>query len=195
MPGRDFCEGGQWVNDEYTGATQEYIVTDSCQDGNRWCRDDTFHTDLKTESLTSFNLNGGTIDVSNKWNNRKVSWEWIDGPQMDMQLYWSQNAQQYWPAIIIAGINNGISEVLENVNGNWQQAKMNSDMGQQYILGGTTGVYEIQVKDINGNVYHNRSFKFGFPDNCPNNHCGGEPAYGVKYLNGEATEEKFLQTE
>ncbi len=30
LPGKPFCEGGHWVNDEYTGATLDYIVTDSC---------------------------------------------------------------------------------------------------------------------------------------------------------------------
>ena len=53
-PGSPWCSGGSWVTDELTGASLDFIVTDSCQDGNRWCRDDEFHTDLKTSSLKSF---------------------------------------------------------------------------------------------------------------------------------------------
>jgi hypothetical protein len=29
-PGSGWCEGGSWVDDEFSGATLDYIVTDSC---------------------------------------------------------------------------------------------------------------------------------------------------------------------
>jgi hypothetical protein len=41
-PGTDgshFCDA-QWVTDEFTGATLDLVVADSCQDTNGWCRDD-----------------------------------------------------------------------------------------------------------------------------------------------------------
>ena len=53
-PGTAWCQGGNWQKDEFSGATLDFIVTDSCQDGNRWCRDDTNHLDLKTEALAKF---------------------------------------------------------------------------------------------------------------------------------------------
>lgn len=58
VPGTDYCSGGSWVSDEFNGAYQTFLVADSCQDGNRWCRDDKYHTDLKTASLQNFLLNG-----------------------------------------------------------------------------------------------------------------------------------------
>lgn len=111
LPGKPFCEGGQWVDDSFTGATQNYIVADSCQDGNRWCRDDIFHTDLSTASLKTFEHNGQKVDVSNKWNNREVSWDFINGPTLPIKLYFGQKAQQYYPVIIVTGFSNGLSGV------------------------------------------------------------------------------------
>eukprot|EP00347_Sterkiella_histriomuscorum_P012510 403368303 len=182
-PGEPFCHNGSLVDDEFTGAYQDYIVTDSCQDGNRWCRDDKNHVDLKTESLRSFKQNGKQVDVSHKWGNREVHWDFIDGPSLEMTVYFGQNAQEYYPAIFLAGIHNGIQSVEEKVNGQWREAKMNSDMGQSFVLtGNNSGVYEIQVKDIHGHTYRGHSIKFTFPSNCPNKKCGTEPGYKAHVL-------------
>ncbi len=104
-------------------------MTDSCQDGNRWCRDDEFHVDLKTESLAHFVLNGKEVNVNNKWSNREVTWDFINGPATPLKIFWRQNAQQYWPAIIITGGSNGISKVEELVNGQWTTVSNDSDLG------------------------------------------------------------------
>lgn len=134
LPGKPFCEGGQWVTDNLTGATQKYIVADSCQDGNRWCRDDIYHTDLSTSSLKTFDLNGQKVDVSGKWNNREVVWDFIPGPSSPIKLYFGQHAQQYYPVIIITGFSNGLVNVEQNVNNSWTRVKMVSDLGQLYQL-------------------------------------------------------------
>jgi len=107
------------VNDEYTGATLDFIVTDSCQDGNRWCRDDEFHTDLKTSSLKSFQKDGKTVDLTNKWGNREVHWSFIKGPETDLKFFFRSNASKWWPAIVVTGLNNGIKLVQELENGVW----------------------------------------------------------------------------
>ena len=128
-PGSGWCEGGTWVDDEFSGATLDYIVTDSCQDGNKWCRDDEDHVDLKTESLAHFVKDGREVDVNAKWGNREVTWDFIEGPATPLRFFWRQNAQLYWPAIIITGGSNGISRVEENVNGVWTTIGNDSDLG------------------------------------------------------------------
>ena len=89
VPGKAFCEGGHLVDDQFTGAEQEYMVTDSCQDNNRWCRDDKFHTDLKTSSLKTFKKDGKNVDVSGKWGNREINWAYVKGPSSDVAIYWA----------------------------------------------------------------------------------------------------------
>jgi hypothetical protein len=127
VPGKPFCENGQWVNDNYTGAALTFIVADSCQDGNRWCRDDTYHTDLSTASLKNFELRGKTVDVSGKWNNREINWEFVTGPTHPIKLYFGQNAQQNYPVIIITGFSNGLSSVEQFTNNVWGKVKRRSD--------------------------------------------------------------------
>ncbi len=61
---------------------------------------------------------------------------------------------------------------------------MDSDLGQSYLLQGNSGSWEIKVYDTNGNLYHDRSYAFGFPGSCPGMRCGGDPAYEVAYQNG-----------
>jgi hypothetical protein len=184
IPGHPFCEGGQWVSDNYTGATLNFIVADSCQDGNRWCRDDTYHTDLSTASLKEFDLHGQKVDVSGKWNNREVMWDYIAGPTNSIKLYFGQHAQQYYPVIIITGFQDGLSGVEENNGGTWSRIKRVSDEGQSYLL--NNGVnFEIRLLDINGKIINSRTYKFGFPSSCPNNKCGDQPAYPIAYGNQE----------
>ncbi len=45
-PNEPFCRNGSWVADQYNGATLDFIVADSCDDGNAWCKDDPYHVDL-----------------------------------------------------------------------------------------------------------------------------------------------------
>lgn len=155
-------------------------MADSCQDGNRWCRDDTYHTDLSTASLKEFDLHGQKVDVSGKWNNREVMWDFIVGPAQQIKLYFGQHAQQYYPVIIITGFSEGLTGVEENMAGTWTKVKMVSDEGQTYLL--NNGVsFEIRLYDINKKIIGNRTFKFSFPSSCPGNKCGDNPAYPISY--------------
>lgn len=180
QPGKPFCEGGQWVDDQFSGASLNFIIADSCQDGNRWCRDDTYHTDLSTASLKEFVKNGQKVDVSQKWGNREVSWDFVAGPGGTIKLYFGQHAQSYYPVIIITGFPNGLSAVEQNVGGSWQRVKMVSDEGMSYLLNNGTD-FLIRLIDHAGGIIGNRTFKFTFPASCPNHQCGNNPAYEISY--------------
>jgi len=183
MPGTAFCQGGSWVDDEYSGAELELIVTDSCQDNNRWCRDDRYHLDMHTESAARFKKNGVSIGsgIYNKWNNRNISWHFIPAPNSSIEIGFLQNAQPlYYIPIAILSLTNGISGVDRLVNNQWVTALMQSDLGQQYLLPQGPPPYVIRVKDADGKYIHGGSgFKFGFP--CGNS-CGNTPFTKVDYV-------------
>ncbi|GIF20299.1 hypothetical protein BJ973_001795 [Actinoplanes tereljensis] len=158
-----FCRNGSWVADAYNGATLTMIVADSCGDSNAWCRDDPNHLDLSKPSLNKF-----AAGLSDHWNNRHVSWEYVTAPAYsgDIKVGFLQGAQVYWPAIAVSHLANGIHGVEYYSGGAWQTAKMNSDMGQSYILGGTAP-FQIRVRDVNGQLINNgRTYTFGLPSSC-----------------------------
>ncbi len=184
-PNQPFCRNGSWVSDQYNGATLDMIVADSCDDGNAWCKDDPYHVDLAQASLNKFVLNGSPVGnmYPNHWNNRQVSWQFIPAPNYtgDISIGAIQGAQTYWPAIAVSHLANGIHGVRYYANGNWVNATMDSDQGDDYIIGPTTGAgtagtqYEIQVTDASGNLINNgRVYSFTLPSGCTNG-CG--PAY------------------
>ena len=43
---------------------------------------------------------------------------------------------------------------------------MDSDMGQSWLLKGSTGTYTVKVFDVDGNLYKGKSFTFTFPPEC-----------------------------
>src|SRR5258707_9261474 len=45
-PGQPFCRNGSFAADQFNGATLDFVVADSCDDGNAWCKDDPYHVDL-----------------------------------------------------------------------------------------------------------------------------------------------------
>jgi hypothetical protein len=117
------------------------------------------------------------------WNNRQVSWQFIPAPNYtgDINIGAIQGAQTFWPAIAVSHLANGIHGVRYFANGNWVNATMDSDQGDDYIIGPTTGAgtagtqYEIQVTDASGNLINNgRVYSFTLPSGCTNG-CG--PAY------------------
>src|SRR5690242_19174694 len=140
--GQPFCRNGSWVADKYNGATLDMLVADSCGDANAWCRDDPYHLDLSQPSLTRFVNTDGTLTsgLPNKWNNRHISWNFIPAPNYsgDINIGFLQGAQVWWPAIAVSHLANGIHSVEYLANGTWTTAQMDSDMGQAYIIGGTT---------------------------------------------------------
>jgi Cellulose binding domain len=172
-----FCRDGSWVADQFNGATLDMVVADSCDDGNAWCKDDPYHVDLAQASLNLFELNGQPVGdmYPNSWNNRQVSWQFIAAPNYtgDIDIGAIQGAQPYWPAIAISHLPNGIHGVQYLANGVWVSADMDSDQGDDYIIGPTTGTgtpgtqYEIQVTDASGNLVNNGEiYSFTLPAGC-----------------------------
>ena len=176
-PGEPFCRNGSWVSDQYNGATLDFVVGDSCDDGNAWCKDDPYHVDLAQSALNNFVLNGQPVGnmYPDHWNNRQVSWQFIPAPGYtgDIRIGAIQGAQPYWPAIAISHLPNGITGVQYQANGSWVPAQMDSDLGDDYIIGPTTGAgtpgtqYEIRVIDSSGSFVGNGEvYSFTLPAGC-----------------------------
>jgi hypothetical protein len=168
-----FCRNGQWVADQYNGATLTFEVADSCADSNAWCRDDPYHVDLAQNSLNQFVLNGQPVgNLSSKWNNRQVSWQFVPAPGYsgDIKIGFIQGAQAWWSAIAISHLPNGIHGVEYYANGAWQSGTMDSDMGDDYLIAPTTAggsQYEIQVVDAAGNLVNGgQVYSFSMPSAC-----------------------------
>lgn len=173
-PNQPFCRNGSWVADAYNGATLTMLVADSCGDANAWCRDDPYHIDLAKASLNRFVLGGTPVGdmYPNHYNNRRMTWQFIPAPNYtgDIQIGFLQGAQVWWPAIAISRLPNGIHGVEFFQNGSWQQAQMNSDMGQSYIIGGTTAAanqFQIRVRDASDALLNGgRVYSFTLPASC-----------------------------
>jgi hypothetical protein len=184
-PNQPFCRNGSWVADGYNGGTLTMLVADSCGDGNAWCRDDPYHLDLAKASLNRFVKDGSTLSdlYPNHWNNRHVSWKFVTAPNYsgDIRIGFLQGAQQWWPAISVAHLANGIHGVEYLADGAWHAATMNSDMGQSYIIGGLTSgatQFQIRVRDVTGALINGgRVYSFTLP-------CSGQcsvPYTAVSY--------------
>ncbi len=188
-----FCRNGAWTTDAYNGDTLTMLVADSCGDSNAWCRDDPYHLDLAQASLNRFQRNGTTVTdmYPNHWNNRQISWKFVAAPNYtgDIQVGFLAGAQQWWPAISVSHLANGIHGVDFLVNGVWQAATMNSDMGQSYIIGGTTSgatTFQIRVHDVTGALINaGRVYSFSLPSSC-SSQCSA-PYTQVAYTTGSAT--------
>jgi len=170
-PNQAFCRNGSFASDAYNGGVLTMLVADSCGDGNAWCRDDPYHLDLAKASLNRF-VKGGTAlsDLyPSHWNNRHISWQFVPAPNYtgDINIGFLQGAQQWWPAISVSHLANGIHGVEYFANGAWTAAVMNSDMGQSYIIGGTTTggtSFQIRVRDVTGALINGgRVYNFTLP--------------------------------
>ena len=182
-----FCRNGSWTTDAYNGATLTMIVADSCGDSNAWCRDDPYHLDLAKDSLNRFARNGTPVGdmFPNHWNNRHVSWSFVPAPNYsgDIRIGFLQGAQAYWPAIAVSHLANGIHGVDYLAGGAWQTAKMNSDMGESYVLDGVTpgaANFQIRVRDANDQLINGgRVYSFALPSACGST-CG-QPYTAASY--------------
>ena len=171
---KPFCRNGEWVTDKYNGAKLNMLVADSCGDGNAWCRDDPYHLDLAEASLNKFVKDGAPVgDMNpNHWNNRKISWKFIEAPDYsgDIRIGFLQSAQPWWPAIAVSHLPNGLHGVEYYQDGTWKTAEMNGDMGQSYILGGTSpggSDFSIRVRDVDDELINDgRVYNFTFPSSC-----------------------------
>jgi Cellulose binding domain len=189
-PNQPFCRNGSWVSDQYDGATLTMVVADSCGDGNAWCRDDPNHLDLAKGSLNAFVKNGAAVGdmYPNHWNNRRIQWQYVPPPGYtgDIRIGFMQSAQRYWPAIAVTHLPNGIHGVEYQVNGAWQAAQPNADMGQAFIIGATQSggtTFQIRIRDASDQLLNGgRTYTFSLPASCAQS-CGG-PFTAVTYTTG-----------
>lgn len=181
-PGQAFCRNGSWVRDSFNGAVLNMLVADSCGDANAWCRDDPYHLDLAKASLDRFTRGGAPVGslLPNNFNNRRMSWRFIPAPNYagDIQLGFLAGAQRWWPAIAVSRLANGVHAVEHFTDGSWRAAPMNGDMGQSFIIDGTTAgadTFRIRVRDVDDQLINGgRVYEFALPASCANQ-CG--PAY------------------
>ena len=166
-PGRQICHGGQWISDQFNGATQDYVVADSCTDMNTFCRDEWGHLDLSASSMDR--LRPG---LSSHKSNRKISWHFIDAPGYsgDIKIGFRHNACPYWTPIAINHLPRGIHGVEQQMNGVWSPLKMDSDMGQSYLLMQTPGnFYRIRIHDVYDQLLGGgRVYQISLPSDCLN---------------------------
>jgi hypothetical protein len=192
-PNEPFCRNGFFVSDGFNGATLTMVVADSCADSNAWCRDDPFHLDLHQDSLNRFERNGAPVGdlFPDNWNNRHVSWQFVPAPDYtgDIKIGFLQGAQSFWGATSISHLPNGIHGVQYFANGTWQDATMDGDMGEAYVLAptataGTT--FQIRVVDANDQLLNGgRVYTFSLPASC-GSACSA--AYTqVSYTTGDGT--------
>lgn len=175
-PDQAFCRNGQWVEDQYNGAVLNMLVADSCGDSNGWCRDDPYHLDLAKASLSRFTKNGSPVGdlLPDHYNNRHISWKFISAPDYtgDIQIGFLQGAQRWWAAMAVSHLPNGVHGVEYLIDGAWKPAKMNGDMGQSFIIEGTTAgatAFTIRVRDVNDQLVNGgRQYSFSLPDSCAN---------------------------
>jgi hypothetical protein len=192
-PNQAFCRDGSWVADSFNGATLNMLVADSCGDANAWCRDDPYHIDLAKPSLGRFTRNGAAVGsmLPNNYNNRHMTWKFIPAPSYsgDIQIGFLSGAQVWWPAISVSHLANGIHGVEYLANGSWQPAQMNGDMGQSFILGGTTSganQFQIRVRDSTDMLINNgRVYSFTLPASCGSS-CPS-PYTRITYTNSDGT--------
>lgn len=173
--GKAFCrDGGEYVEDEFNGATLNMVVADSCGDDNAWCREDPHHIDMARPALRNFVKDGVTMPdlYPDHWNNRQVEWHFIPAPDYtgDIGIGFLQGAETWWSAIGISHLANGIHGVDYYADGAWSAAKPNADMGQSYIvqpttMGGTD--YSIRVYDVDDELINDgRVYNFSLPGTC-----------------------------
>jgi hypothetical protein len=173
-PSQAFCRNGSWVADSFNGATLDMVVADSCGDANAWCRDDPYHLDLSKASLSRFTRDGSPVGslLPNNFNNRRVNWTFVPAPSYsgDIRVGFLQGAQRWWPAISVSHLANGIHGVEYFADGAWRTAQMNGDMGQSYVIGGTTSggtSFQIRVRDVDDQLVNGgRVYDFTLPAAC-----------------------------
>ena len=168
-----FCVGGKLEKDKYYGATQTFVIADSCPDQNNWCRKDAYHLDLAKPALAKFVKNGTVMTgLGAAWANRKVTWSFVSAPKYtgDLKIGFRRDSQKYWTSVLFTHLQNGISGVKYYQNGKWIAAKTSGSVGQAYELGATVAggnKFRVQVTDALGKpVKGGASYNFSFPTSC-----------------------------
>ncbi|MFG2196687.1 cellulose binding domain-containing protein [Streptomyces sp. NPDC048639] len=175
QPGAGICTGGEWRPDEYNGATVNAVITDSCGDGNEWCRSSKYHLDLSRYSLGQFTQGGspvGDLETMGKWNNRKIDWSFIPAPghSGDIKLGFAKDAYEYYSPVIITNLPNGIHGVQYHDGSSWKSAQTTGDSGQRYEIqpySADRRDYRIRVIDADDQLlYGGREYAFSRPSGC-----------------------------
>ncbi|MEU6285305.1 cellulose binding domain-containing protein [Streptomyces sp. NPDC047028] len=174
-PGAGICKGGTWKPDDVNGATLDAVVTDSCGDGNEWCRSSKDHLDLSTSSLSQFTLDGkqlGDLEKAGKWNNREIDWSFIPAPGYsgDIKIGFARGAKKDYSPVLITHLPNGIHGVEYFDGSAWKQGNMTGDNGQRYEIqpdSAAGGHYRIRVTDADDKPLNGgREYSFALPDGC-----------------------------
>ncbi len=168
------CEGGFWKEGPLTGKKAYFVVTDSCNDGNVWCRYDRYHLDISTTGLEQFGLN------TNTWRNPRISWRYVDAPNYsgDIKLGFARGASRNWPALMITNLERGLHKIEQWVGGQWVEQKMFLTLGHIYTLT-PTGNEEIRIRLYDAYdqpIQGGRVYRFAFPQDC----CG-QPFNPISY--------------
>lgn len=177
-----------YAADELNGKVFYGVVADSCQDPNVWCREDYGHLDIsETELLAQLGSWGKDLT---SWNNRKVSWHFIDSAPSHYKLgspkfSWYPGSSLYWPNLIVYNTQTAIDTVEIKEGDTWSALPNNGDMGQNFILPAVdekgTSVekglsFTIRVRDLAKSEW---VYEVHFPKSCletENKKCEGKKA-------------------
>lgn len=164
----EFCATGTVSPDAFSGASLDFMVADSCQDAQVWCRDDRYHVGLSTGSLTAFKKNGVVLtDLKQNWSTRKVRWRYIDAPNYtgDIQIGFLKDASPEWPAIVVTHLPRGIHGIEAEVKGEWVPATVIRDYGQAFMLPPTDSRrFKIRILDaFDEPLFGGRMYSFELP--------------------------------
>lgn len=175
---QNLCPESKLSPSLHADASLDMIVADSCQDNNGWCRDDQYHLDLHTVSLTRFVKAGAAVDLSKDWANPQITWQFIKAPKYsgDIKIGFGAMWQKYYLPVIITHLENGLHAVEVKVNGAWQKATMNGDNGQAYVLPNTAEVpFQVRLYDADDKpVQGGRIYQFNLPSSCAKPADGGK---------------------
>ena len=182
---------GRWIRASFPfeGKTvsTSFVVTDSCGDGNLWCRDDPGHVDLSVyeiarmvvpQNASCYSLEEARKNIGWKcfnlnWENMRVNWEYIDPPHDDKSIlfHWHNRAKLDWHSVIVSRLKNGISGLQVKGDKGWYDLKNESDAGQRFQLPAQQNNYEVKVLDRLGKPYPG-SYTFSFPADKCKAECG-----------------------
>lgn len=161
-----------WEGKSYKG---NFIVSDSCYDPNSWCRDFPGHIDLSVYQVV-YTVTGKKMNQKIRgkgwpinWTNPNVTWRFVEAPNYKgpIRVYFVKRAQPYWPTIIITNLKNGLGGVTVNSGSTWQEARMDSDRGQVYVLPSqASDTFTIRIRDYNGTDWNPETYRFKIPSSC-----------------------------
>jgi hypothetical protein len=178
---------GRWVEATIPWEGKSYkanfIVGDSCYDPNNWCRDFPGHIDLSIYQV-AYTVTGKKMNqkVRGKgwpinWTNPDVTWRFIEAPNYKgpIRVYFVKRAQPYWPTIIVTNLKNGLGGVSVRSGDAWQNARMDSDRGQVYVLPAqASDTFTIRIRDHNNPNWNQETYRFKMPSSCRGKDKGGQ---------------------